>query len=171
MNESKQDPRAQLAEYMKQQPESTQTTHKWMNRLTAASAGIAAGFFIWAVYVSINSTKVYLLKVPYWWMVWMASMALPFFLAGLTAVIVQAFPPITPHLTSVPFTTGRQAARWGVFTMVGVPAMAAFWVAIIYSMVGNIGRLQTFITVIVTVSAVSVVSALSSVFARIFRSR
>ena len=168
MNESKQDPKAHLAQYIEQQTESIQTTHKWMNRLTAASAVIAAGLFIWAVYTSINWTKVYLFETPYWWMVWMASMALPFFLAGLTAVVVQAFPPITPHLTSVPFTTGRQAARWGVFTMVGVPAMAAFWVAIIYSMVGNIGRLQTFITVIVTVS---VVSALSSVFARIFRSR
>lgn len=56
--------------------------------------------------------------------------------------------------------------------MVGVPAMAAFWVAVIYAMVGNIDRLQTFITLIVTVSVVgALLSALSSVFRRILRSR
>jgi len=117
----------QIAEYLEQQPESTQASHRWMKRLEVASLGIILAVFIMALYVSIAWKSVNPILIPIAWFIFAASAAPALVLIGIHAIILRAFPPVVMPGKPQRFVTGGAAVGPGVgFILIGL-ALAAFW--------------------------------------------
>ena len=120
----------QLAQYLEQQPESTQSLHRWMKRLEAASVGIIAAAFIVALYVSVAWKSVPPMVIPIAWFFFAASAAPAMVLVGLHAVILRAFPPIVWPGKPPKFVTGSGAVWTGsafiLLALVVAPPSGAF---------------------------------------------
>jgi len=119
--------KAQLAQYVAQQPESKRTFHKWMKVLETASLAIIASAFAVAMYVSINWATVPQMAIPTAWLAFPVSVVPLMTLIGLHAIVLRAFlPVIFPGETSQ-FVTGSKAVWSGLgLIMTGLVA-AAFW--------------------------------------------
>ncbi len=117
----------QLAQYLGQQPESTQSFHRWMKRLEVAGMGIIAAAFLVALYVSIAWKSVNPIVIPIAWFVFAASAAPALIFLGLDAIILRAFPPVIWPGKTPKFITGSGAV-WtgGAFILLALIA-AAFW--------------------------------------------
>ena len=122
-----------LAQYLEQQPASTQASDRLMKRLELASlilpvAAVVAAIVVIARSASLAEGAVWtaLFAIP-------GSLSLWLFLVGVHTVIIWAFPPVEFMLgmkgTSrwQGFYTGQPAVRWGVYVMVGAVAGAALW--------------------------------------------
>jgi hypothetical protein len=131
VDEVKPDLKAQLAEYVAQQPASRQALHKWMSWLTIVSLAIPAGLFIRAIYLSVVWKQIDARRIPVAWLTFVASATLPFFLTGLHAVLLRAFPPL-PQIGSK-FVTGRDAVWSGAGMMVVLLVVGAFWGFVAYA--------------------------------------
>jgi len=119
--------KSQLAQYLGQQPESTQSLHRWMRLLEVAGAGIIAAAFLVALYFSIAWKSVDPIVIPIAWFVFAASVAPALIFVGLDAITLRAFPPIVWPGKLPKFVTGSRAvwAGWG-FVLLALVA-AAFW--------------------------------------------
>ena len=127
--------RLQLAEYVKMQPEATQSFHRWMRRLEAAALGIIAAAFLIALYLSIVWKSINPILIPTAWFVFAASASPLAVLIGLHAIILKAFPPIIVPGKAQKFVTGS-GATWTGFGIIGVGAvLAAFWGLFAYATV------------------------------------
>ena len=125
--ESKQDLRAQLAQYVEQQPESTLAFHKWMKRLEVAGAGIMAAAFIVAMYVSVAWKSVNPIVIPIAWFFFAASAAPAMIFLGLDAITLRAFPPAVWPGKQQKFRTGSGAVWTGWAFILLALVVAAFW--------------------------------------------
>lgn len=167
--EAREQLKMQLAEYLAQQPESKQTTHKWMRFLEAAGVGIIAATFIAALYFSIAWKSVNPVVIPIAWFVFAASVAPAMIFVGLDAIALKAFPPVV-WLGKLPkFIAGNSAvwAGWGFIVLALV--IAAFWGFFAYS-VGtfNMTMLEPLIRIFSgVVGVVMTVSILYAMFQRI----
>jgi hypothetical protein len=175
--ESKQDLRAQLAQYVAQQPESTQAHHKWMKRLQVAGAGIMVAAFIVAMYVSVAWKSVNPLMIPIAWFLFAASAAPALIFVGLDAITLRAFPPVVVPGKQPRFVTGQGAVWTGWAFILLALVVAAFWGTFAYAVgtldLAMIARLATIVGIIMGVGmAISItVSILYSIFRAIARSR
>jgi len=175
--ESKQDIRAQLAQYVAQQPESIQARHKWMKRLQVAGAGIVAAAFVVAMYVSVAWTSVNPLMIPIAWFLFAASAAPAMIFLGLDAITLRAFPPVVLPGKQHKLVTGSGAVWTGWTFILLALVVAAFWGTFAYAVgtldLAMIARLATIVGVIMGVGiAVSIiVSILYSIFQAVTRSR
>jgi len=117
----------QLAEYLAQQPKSTQSAHKSMKRLEVASLAIIAAAFIFALIVSIKWASVPVTAIPASWFLFVASVLPTLLLLGVHAILVKAFP--TAVLPGKPnrFVTGDKAVRTGWFLILSSVVGAAIW--------------------------------------------
>lgn len=117
----------QLAEHVRQQPETTQSFHRWMKVLEIASLALIAGAFIAAMYLSINWQHVQQIWIPIAWFLFAASAAPTSILVGIHSLILRAYPPIAFPDMGKKFVIGQGAlwAGWGY--IVGGLALAAFW--------------------------------------------
>ena len=173
MAEPSQNTRAQLAEYMERQPESTQNSHRWLKRLEVAGVGIIVATFIAAMYVSVNSKSFPPMMIPMTWFLFVVSVTPTIVLVGIHTLILGAFPPIILPGKKQKFVTGRAAAWNGWGLVLGGLVGAAFWVIFAYA-VGtfNLDLLVPLINVLgVAVSVVIAVSVLFSIYRSITRSR
>ena len=160
--EARENIRLQLAQYVGQQPESTQSLHRWMKRLEVAGVGIIVGAFVVALYVSIAWESVNPLVIPIAWFGFAASVAPAMIFLGLDAITLRAFPPVVWPGRPPKFVTGSGAVwrGWG-FILLALVA-AAFWGFFAYA-VGTlnfalIAPLITFLGVVMGVGmAVSIV--------------
>jgi hypothetical protein len=126
-NTTKQDVKAQLAQYLAQQPVSKQRFHKWMKVLEMASLAIVVGAFAVAMYVSINWTMVPLKVVPTAWVAFPVSLVPLMILIGLHTIVLKAFLPIVVPGESQTFVTGSKAEQWGRGLIVSALLVGAFW--------------------------------------------
>ena len=160
--ESKQDLKAQLAQYVAQQPESTLAFHKWMKRLQVAGAGIIAAAFIVAMYVSVAWKSVNPIVIPIAWFLFAASAAPAMIFLGLDAITLRAFPPVVLPGKQFKFVTGSGAVWTGWAFIFIALVVAAFWGLFAYAVgalnLALIAPLATIVGVIMGVGiAVSIV--------------
>ncbi len=187
--ESKQNLKAQLAQYVEQQPESKQAFHKWMTVLEVASLAIVVGVFAVAMYVSINWKSVPPMAIPTAWFCFPISFTPFAILVGLHAIVLRAFPPTTLPLFSSIFLPGvprgvmpekkrqlmveRRAVAWGWGFIVMALVVAAFWGTFIWAVwTFNMALLEPLINILgVMLGVVIAISILSSMFRQITKSR
>jgi hypothetical protein len=167
--EAREQLKMQLAEYLAGQPESKQTTHKWMRFLEAAGMGIIVATFLVALYFSITWKSINPILIPVAWFVFAASVAPAMIFVGLDAITLKAFPPVV-WLGKLPkFVTGSNAvwAGWGFILLALV--IAAFWGFFAYS-VGtfNMTMLEPLIRIFSgVVGVVITVSILYAMFQKV----
>ena len=125
--EAKEHFKMQLAEYVDQQPESSQSLHRWMKRLEVAGAGIIAAAFIVAMYVSVAWKSVNPIMIPIAWFVFAASAAPAMIFLGLDAITLRAFPPFLLPGKLPKFVTGSGAVWAGWAFILLALIVAAFW--------------------------------------------
>jgi hypothetical protein len=117
----------QLAEYLAQQPGSTQTVNKVMNGLEVAGVVIIIMAFIVALVLSFAWKSINPMMIPIAWFAFAASASLTMILLGLDAIVLRAFPPILWPGKPSRFTTGSGATWRGWAFMAGGLAAVALW--------------------------------------------
>ena len=122
-----------LAEYLAQQPESTQSTHKWMKCVDAAGMGIVIAVFAVALYGSFPLASTNPTMIPVAWFFFATCLSLMVVLLGLHAILIRAYPPIILPGKVQKFVSGLGAVWIGVASIVGGLIMAALWVIFAYS--------------------------------------
>ena len=125
--------KAQLAEYLTGQSESTQSIHKWMKRVDAAGLGIVIAVFAVALYGSFTWTSVNPTMIPVAWFAFATCLSLMVVLFGLHATLIRAYPPVILPGKVQKFVSGSGAVWIGVASIVGGLIMAGLWVAFAYS--------------------------------------
>ena len=170
-SEAKPDSRAQLAEYLAQQPQSRRTFDKLMKVLEVAGVALAAGWLAWAIYVSINwSVPQQIVAV---WFAFPVSVVALLVLVGVHAAGLGAFFPVILPGGPQEFVTGSKAVTSGVgFAVVSLLA-GAFWGAFAWGIwTTNWALLEPLAHVLAVVVGVGVVFAvISDLYKRFFRSR
>ncbi len=124
--------KAQLAEYLAGQPESTRATHKWMKRVEAVGLGIVVAAFVYALYGSFAWAKATPIMIAPAWFTFAACLSLMTALFGLHAVLIHAFPPVILPGKPQKFVSGSAAVWIGVASIVGGFVLAGFWIAFAY---------------------------------------
>jgi hypothetical protein len=186
--ESKQDLKAQLAQYVEHQPESTLKFHRWMKRLEVASLAIVVGVFAVAMYVSINWKTVPLTVIPSAWFCFPISFTPFAILVGLHAIVLRVFPPTTLPLFSSIFLPGvprgamprkkqqllveRQAVAWGWGFIVMALVVATFWGTFIWAVwTFNMAMLEPLINILGVVLGAGIsIQILYTIFKKISKS-
>jgi hypothetical protein len=125
--EARENLKLQLAEYLAQQPGSTQTVHKVMNGLEVAGVVIIITAFIVALVLSFAWKSINPMMIPIAWFAFAASASLTMILLGLDAIVLRAFPPILWPGKPSRFTTGSGATWRGWAFMAGGLAAVALW--------------------------------------------
>lgn len=163
----------QLAQYLSGQSETVQSVHRWMKCLEAASAGLIAGGFIMAVYVSIAYQRVNPALIPLAWFFFAASPSLMLILNGMHSILLRAAPAIVLPGKVQSFTTGRRAILSGAALILGGLLDAAFWGIFIYATwMANWSLLTPLITILGVVMGVGIaVSILLSMAQKILKLR
>jgi uncharacterized membrane protein (DUF485 family) len=131
--EAKENLKLQLARYLEQQPESTQSAHKWMKRADAAGIGIVIAAFAVALYGSFAWASANPTMIPVAWFFFATCLSLMVVLFGLHAILIRAYPPIILPGKVQKFVSGSGAVWIGVVSIVGGLIMAALWVMFAYS--------------------------------------
>jgi uncharacterized membrane protein len=119
--------KAQLAQYIAQQPESKQAFHKWMKVLEMASLAIIAGAFAVAMYVSINHTAVPGTTIAAAWFGFPVSVVPLMILVGLHTIVLRASVPSVLPGNPREFVTGSKAVWSGWGLIATALAVGAFW--------------------------------------------
>ena len=126
--EAKEQLKLQLAQYLAQQSQSTQSVHRWMRRLEAAGMGIIVATFLVALYVSIAWKSINPIMIPIAWFVFAASVSPEMIFMGLDSIFLRAYPPvILPGNQPAKFITGNEAIWTGWALILGALLAAAFW--------------------------------------------
>ncbi len=167
--EAKENLKLQLAQYLGQLPETTQSLHGWMKRLEMAGVGIIAAAFIVAMVVSIAWKSVNPITIPIAWFVFAASAAPAMIFVGLDAITLQAFPPVVWPGKLPKFVTGSRAVWTGWAFILLALVIAAFWGFFAYA-VGtfNMVMLEPLIRILSgVVGVVMTVSILYAMFQKL----
>jgi hypothetical protein len=150
--------KAQLAEYLAVQPETIQTTHKWMKRVEAAALGIVAAFFLVALYGSFTWSKSNPAMIPIAWFAFAACLSLMTMINSLHSVLIRAFPTVILPGRMPRFVSGSGAAWIGAASLLGGLVLAGFWVAFAYSTATfNMALLVPLIKALTAVISIGVV--------------
>jgi hypothetical protein len=170
-SEAKPDPRAQLAQYLAQQPQSRRTFDKVMKVLELAGLALIAGYVAWAIYVSINWTVPR--QIVAVWFGFPVSVVVLLVLVGLHAAGLRAFPPVLVPGGPQEFSTGSKAVGMGLGLAATVLVVGAFWGAFAWGIwTTNWAILKPLTQVIGVVVGVGVVFAVvSDLYRRLFRLR
>jgi len=171
--ESRENLKAQLAEYLAGQPESTQTVHKWMKRVDVAGLGIVVAAFALALYGSFTWPSVNPTMIPVAWFFFATCLSLMTILLGLHAILIRAYPPVILPGRSQKFVSGVTAIWTGIASIVGGSVMAGLWIAFAYSTATfNLAMIVPLINVLgIVVSIGIVLSIVFAVYQKITQSR
>jgi hypothetical protein len=165
--------KAQLAEYLAQVPESTQSTHKWMKRADAAGMGIVIAAFAVALYGSFAWASVNPTMIPVTWFAFATYLSLMVVLLGLHAILIRAYPPIILPVKVQKFVSGLGLVWIGVASIVGGLIMAALWVMFAYSTATyNLGMIAPLVNILgIFMSVVIVGSIVYSMYLKVSQRR
>jgi len=167
--------KAQLAQYVAQQPESRQAFHKWMKVLEVASLAIIAGAFALAMYVSINHTAVPGTTIAAAWFGFPVSVVPLMILVGLHTIILRASVPSVLSGKPQRFVTGSKAVWSGCGLIAAALAVGAFWGPLVWAvwsfdmaLIGSYTRIiGTVLGVVIPVSIIlGLISGLYKQFVR-----
>jgi hypothetical protein len=170
-SEAKPDTRAQLAQYLAQQPQSRRTFDKLMKGLEVAGLALVAGYVAWAIYVSINwSVQREIAAV---WVAFPVSVVVLLVLVGIHAAGLRAFPSVIVPGGPQEFVTGSKAVDMGLGLAVTILIVGAFWGAFAYGIwTENWAMLIPLVRVVAAVVGVGAIIALiSDLRRRFFQSR
>lgn len=131
--ETREQLKAQLAEYLSIQPGSIQKTHQWMKRVEAAWLGIVLAVFALALYGSFAWGKTTPSMIPVAWFGFAASLSLMTCLAGLHGILIRAYPPVILPGNMPKFVSGSAAVWIGAASIVGGLVLAGIWIAFAFS--------------------------------------
>lgn len=170
-SEAKLDGKAQLAQYLAEQPQSRRTFDKVMKVLELGALALMAGYLAWAIYVSINwSVPQNIVAV---WFVFPVSVVVLLILIGVHAAGLRAFPPIALLSSMQELVTGSKAAATGVGFAAVFLVVGAFWGAFAWGIWTNDwALLEPLVQVLAVVVGVGAVFAVvSDLHKKFFRSR
>jgi hypothetical protein len=170
-SEARLDARAQLAQYVAQQPQSRRTFDKVLKVLELGALALMAGYVAWAIYVSINwSVQREIAAV---WVAFPVSVVVLLVLVGIHAAGLRAFPPVIVPGGPQEFVTGSKAVDRGLGLAVTILIVGAFWGAFAYGIwTENWAMLIPLVGVVAAVAGVGAIIALiSDLRRRFFRSR
>jgi hypothetical protein len=169
-SEAKSDSRAQLAQYLAQQPQSRRTFDKLMKVLEVGGLALIAGYLAWAIYVSINWSVPQ--KIVAVWFAFPATVVALMILVGVHAAGLRAFFPVILPGGPQRFVTGSKAVATGVGLAAVSPGVGAFWGAFAWGIWTNDwALLEPLVHVLAVVVGVGVVAAVaSSLFRQISKS-
>lgn len=160
-----QDLKSQLAQYLEQQSESTQSAHKWMKRVDIAWLGIVLAAFVVALYGSFAWGSVNPTLIPLAWFAFAACGSLMAALFGLHAIFIRAFPPVILPGKGQTFLTGSAAAWMGAVSIIGGLVLAVVWVLFGYSAATfNLALLVPLINVLGVVMGITILVSLVYAF-------
>ena len=169
-SEAKPDGKAQLAQYLAEQPQSRRTFDKVMKVLELGALALVAGYLAWAIYVSINwSVQREIAAV---WFAFPVSMVVLLVFVGIHAAGLKAFPPVIVPGGPQEFVTGSKAVDMGLGLAVTILIVGAFWGAFAYGIwTENWAMLIPLVEVVAAVVGVGAIIALiSDLYKRFFRS-
>ena len=171
--EARENLKAQLAEYLSQQPESTLTAHKWMKLVDAAGLGIVITAFVYALYGSFAWANVNPIMIPLAWFGFAACGGLMAMLFGIHAILIRAFPPVILPGKTQKFVSGSAAVWTGVASIVGGLFMIGIWIGFAYSTAtANMTMLVPLINILGVVVTVGVVISIAySLYQKVSQSR
>ena len=124
---TRQEIKAQLAQYVAQQPGSKQALDKWMKVLEIAGLMLIVVTFAVAMYVSINWTAVPGTVIATAWFAFPVSFTPLMILIGLHAIGLRAFYPLVLPGKPEQFATGSKAVWSGLGLIAIALLVAAFW--------------------------------------------
>jgi hypothetical protein len=170
-SEAKLDNRAQLAQYMAQQPQSRRTFDKLMKVLEVAGLALVAGYLAWAIYVSFNWSVPQ--RIASVWFGLPVSVVVLMILVGVHAAGLRIFFPIYVPSSSFPFVTGSKAVGMGAGFAVLSLVVGAFWGAFAWGMwTTNWAILEPLTHIIgVLVGVGIVIAVVSDLYKKLIRSR
>ena len=170
-SEAKLDGKAQLAQYLAEQPQSRQTFDKVMKVLELGALALVAGYLAWAIYASINWSEPK--NIVAVWFAFPVSVVVLLVLIGVHAAGLGAFPPVAPLSSMQAFVTGSKAVGTGVGFAATVILAAGFWGAFAWSIwTENWAILEPLMHVLgVAVGVGIVLAVVSDLYKRFFRSR
>ena len=181
--------KAQLASYLKDQPEDMRSFHRVMKVLESISFGIILLVFIVALVLSFMWKTIPVAAIPTAWMLLPVSGAILAVLTGVHALVLGAFPPtatlsIAQRGSPVQklgkargFVTGKAAKLQACgIILVGLIAGAFFAVFAWSTWTANWAVLTPMITILGTVMGVAiaasiVVGMLTNIYQKIIKSR
>jgi hypothetical protein len=184
----KQDLRAQLAEYVAQQPVSKQSFHKGMRIAEWVSLAFPVAVFAIALYLSFAWQSVEAKMIPTAWFCFPLSFTPFMLLIGFHAIGLAAFPPtgLLGNALQVslpgaggqvnkvlPLRVGRQALVWGWGQIAATLIGAAFWGAFTWAVwTVNMALIAVFIQVLGTLLGVVIVLRIAvSIFQKLSGAR
>jgi hypothetical protein len=170
-SEAKLDGKAQLAQYLAEQPQSRQTFDKVMKVLELGALALLAGYLAWAIYVSINWTEPS--NIVAVWFAFPVSIVVLLVLIGVHAAGLRAFPPVAPLSSMQAFVTGSKAAGTGAGFAITVILAAGFWGTFAWAIwAENWAVLEPLMHILGVVLVVGIAYAVvSDLYKRFFRSR
>jgi hypothetical protein len=124
--------KTQLAEYIAQAPDSTQSAHKWMKRVDVAGIGIVVAAFAVALYGSFTWASVNPTMIPVAWFFFATCLSLMAILLGLHTILIRAYPPVILPGKPQKFVSGSAAVWTGIASIIGGSFMAGIWIAFAY---------------------------------------
>jgi len=170
-SEKKLDGKAQLAQYLAEQPQSRRTFDKVMKALEMGGLALIAGYLAWAIYVSINwSVPQNIVAV---WFAFPVSVVILLVLVGVHAAGLGAFPPTALLSSMQGLVTGSKAVTTGVGFTATVLLAAVFWGAFAWgTWTENWAILEPLMHVLGVALGVGIAFAVvSDLYKRFFRSR
>jgi hypothetical protein len=171
MGEAKPDNRAQLAQHLAQQSESTRTFDKIMKGLELAGLALVVGHLAWAIYASVTWVGVPE-RVAAVWFALPVSVATLMILVGVHAAGVRAFFPIALPGGPQEIAVGSKAVGMGLGFAAVLLAVGGFWGTFAWGVwTVNWAILNPLTQILVAVvGAGAVVAVVSDLYKRFIRS-
>jgi len=168
---TRQEIKAQWAEYLAQQPASKQAFHKWMRVLEMAGLAIIAGTFVLAIYLSINHTTVPGTTIAAAWFAFPVSIMPLVILQGLHDIVLRASTPSV--LTGGPrkFVTGSKAVGPALGSILVALVAGVFWGGLAWAVwAGNMALVERYVRLLGTVLGVVIpVAIVASLISGLYR--
>jgi len=174
---TRQEIKAQLAEYVAQQPAWKRAFDKWMKVLEIAGFILIVGVFAVAMHVSINHTAVSGMVIATAWFALPVSFAPLMILIGVHTIGLRAFYPVVLPGKPEQFSTGSKAVWSGVGLIALALLVAAFWGGLGWAVwSGDMALIGSYVRVLGTAMGVAiaggiVIGMLSAVYKQFVRPR
>lgn len=153
--------KTQLAEYIAQAPDSTQSAHKWMKRVDIAGLGIVIAAFAVALYGSFTWASVNPTMIPIAWFFFATCLSMMATLFGLHAILIRAFPPVILPGKAQKFVSGSAAVWTGIASIVGGLFMAGIWIGYTYvTAAANMAMLVPLINILGIFMSIAIIASI-----------